>query len=114
MQSTRRTGYGTGELVLESLYEGDRGPAVAQLQAKLAELNLYTGTITGQFDSQTKQALQALQGQYGLSEEAGYFGPKTWYALTFWSQRPERSLLSFAARLNRRLQSLTADRKLQS
>ena len=88
-----------GDLEIESLYEGDHGPAVAQLQTKLAELNLYTSDITGQFDTQTKQALQAFQCQYGLTEEAGYFGIQTWYALTFWSQETKLSLPRFTATL---------------
>lgn len=73
-------------LPLETLYEGDRGPAVAQLQARLTELNIYSSEITGLFNAATKQAVQNFQAEYGLTEEAGFFGPKTWYALTFWSQ----------------------------
>ncbi len=74
------------ELPLETLYEGDRGPAVAQLQTRLTELNFYRSEITSLFDAATKQAVHAFQAEYGLAEEAGFFGPKTWYAITFWSQ----------------------------
>ncbi|MGB3788744.1 MAG: peptidoglycan-binding protein [Phormidesmis sp.] len=74
------------ELPLEPLYEGDRGPAVAQLQTRLTELNFYGSEITNLFDAATKQAVRAFQAEYGLTEEAGFFGPKTWYAITFWSK----------------------------
>lgn len=74
------------ELPLETLYEGDRGPAIAQLQTRLTELSFYKGEITSLFDAATKQAVYAFQSEYGVTEEAGFFGPKTWYALTFWSK----------------------------
>ena len=70
-------------LELEFLQEGDRGPLVAQLQSRLALFDYYAGDITGHFDSSTKAALQALQYQHQLIED-GYFGPETWYAITFW------------------------------
>lgn len=79
------------ELPLETLYEGDRGPAIAQLQTRLAELNFYTSEITSLFDAATKQAVYAFQSEYGVTEEAGFFGPKTWYALTFWSKETKLS-----------------------
>lgn len=72
----------------DPLYEGDCGPTVVQLQRHLANLNHYNGSITGQFDTDTKQALEAFQKEYELSE-VGFFGPQTWYALTFWSQETE-------------------------
>ncbi len=82
------------ELPLETLYEGDRGPAVAQLQTRLTELNFYCSEITDLFDAATKQAVHAFQAEYGLTEEAGFFGPKTWYAITFWSQETGLSSVS--------------------
>ena len=78
----------SNDLEPASLYEGDCGPAVVQLQHHLAHLNHYRGPITGQFDTDTKQALEAFQREYELSE-VGFFGPQTWYALTFWSQETE-------------------------
>ena len=71
------------ELELEFLQEGDQGPLVEQLQTRLALLDYYSGEITGCFDSTTKAALQNLQRQHRLVED-GYFGPETWYAITFW------------------------------
>ena len=85
------------ELPLEPLREGDHGPAVAQLQARLAELNAYSSQITGLFDVATKQALYDFQTEYGLVEEAGFFGPQTWYALTFWSRETELPLAALSA-----------------
>ncbi|EDX83997.1 Putative peptidoglycan binding domain protein [Synechococcus sp. PCC 7335] len=84
------------ELLLEPLHEGDRGPAVAQLQARLAELNAYSSQITGLFDVTTKRALTDFQADYGITEEAGFFGPQTWYALTFWSHETELPTSLFA------------------
>ncbi|MEM6448690.1 MAG: peptidoglycan-binding domain-containing protein [Cyanobacteria bacterium P01_D01_bin.105] len=81
-------------LELETLREGDQGSAVAQLQAKLSELNLYHGSISGLFDTETKTALETFQNQYELSEESGFFGPQTWYALAFWSHETEMPTVS--------------------
>ncbi|MBE9030640.1 peptidoglycan-binding protein [filamentous cyanobacterium LEGE 11480] len=72
-------------LDLALLREGDRGSNVAQLQARLAALDLYQGEITGYFDSATRQSLESFQRTYEL-DEYGCFGTETWYAMTFWSQ----------------------------
>ncbi|MEM8505331.1 MAG: peptidoglycan-binding protein [Cyanobacteria bacterium P01_D01_bin.1] len=90
-------------LPLETLYEGDRGPAVIQLQTRLSELNFYASEITSLFDAATKQAVYDFQAEYGVTEEAGFFGPKTWYALTFWSKETE---LPNALALNSTLRNL--------
>ena len=79
------------ELPLEPLSEGDRGMTVKQLQTRLAALSLYQGDITGDFDALTRQALETFQCQYGLSE-MGFFGPQTWYALTFWCHETTLSI----------------------
>ena len=76
-------------LPLKTLREGDTGEAVAQLQSQLAELALYNGSVSGQFDAETRQALQSFQSQYEISEEDGTLGPQTWYALSFWSKETE-------------------------
>ena len=70
-------------LELEFLQEGDQGPLVAQLQSRLALFDYYSGEITGYFDDATKAALQTLQQRHHITED-GYFGPETWYAITFW------------------------------
>lgn len=79
----------TSALPLETLREGDQGSAVAQLQTQLSEMKLYHGSVSGEFDADTKLALQTFQNQYELTEEAGFFGPQTWYALSFWSNETE-------------------------
>ena len=87
-----------GDVALETLQEGDRGPAVAQLQTQLANLSFYAGAVTGQFDAATKQALEIFQREYELTE-TGYFGPQTWYALSFWSQETEMPVPSVAPKV---------------
>ena len=79
----------TNAVPLETLREGDQGSAVAQLQTQLTEMDLYHGSISGEFDADTKTALETFQHQYELSEERGVFGPQTWYALSFWSRETE-------------------------
>lgn len=79
----------TSNLPLETLQEGDQGSTVAKLQKQLNELDLYHGHVSGQFDLQTKAALQSFQSQHGLKAEDGVFGPQTWYALTFWERETE-------------------------
>ncbi|MEO1619403.1 MAG: peptidoglycan-binding domain-containing protein [Cyanobacteria bacterium J06632_3] len=74
------------QLEPETLHEGDQGASVTQLQTQLKSLGFYQANISGKFDTPTKQALEAFQTQYGISREFGFFGPQTWYALTFWSQ----------------------------
>lgn len=88
----------TGDVALETLREGDRGPSVARLQSKLSHLNFYAGAVTGQFDEATKQALEIFQREYELTE-TGYFGPQTWYALSFWSQETEVPVPSVAPKV---------------
>ncbi|MEO1397115.1 MAG: peptidoglycan-binding domain-containing protein [Cyanobacteria bacterium J06634_5] len=73
------------ELTLEILHEGDYSFAVKQLQHRLTRLGHYHAEITGQFDTPTRIALETFQKEYRLSE-VGFFGPASWYALTFWSQ----------------------------
>lgn len=65
------------------LCEGDRGGAIAHLQAALKEICYYSHEITGEFDRHTVRAVRTLQCRYGL-EMDGQFNLETWYALTFW------------------------------
>ncbi|NJM96854.1 MAG: peptidoglycan-binding protein [Phormidesmis sp. RL_2_1] len=94
------------ELPLEPLYEGDHGAAVAQLQLQLNSLSLYQGEINGQFDLTTKQALQAFQDQHELTDEAGFLGLQTWYALTFWSQETAWPLPAISFSVRRSIEKL--------
>lgn len=76
------------------LQPGEKGPAVAVLQQRLAELG-YHGRdgkplgVDGDFGENTKFALQAFQRDHGL-EGRGVAGPRTEAAL----ERAERSLMS--------------------
>lgn len=55
---------------------GSRGLSVSKLQQDLQILRIYTGPITGNFDSQTQQAVIQFQQTYGLPTD-GVVGPKT-------------------------------------
>ncbi|NEO86606.1 MAG: hypothetical protein F6J87_20460 [Spirulina sp. SIO3F2] len=76
------------------LREGDRGGAIAHLQAALKEICYYSHEITGEFDRHTVRAVRTLQCRYGL-EMNGQFNLETWYALTFWVKEDTRTCDSF-------------------
>ncbi|MEM8642042.1 MAG: peptidoglycan-binding domain-containing protein [Cyanobacteria bacterium P01_G01_bin.54] len=76
------------------LTAGDRGGAVAHLQAALKEIRYYTHEITGEFDPRTTHAVCILQCRYGL-EITGQFDLETWYALTFWVKEDEQQRSAF-------------------
>ena len=60
---------------------GDRGPAVADVQATLVGLGLLAARPGDQvFDDATDQALRQFQQERGLSVD-GIVGPVTWQAL---------------------------------
>ena len=52
-------------------------PDVAYLQEFLRDRELYNGPISGNFLSQTKQALINFQEKENIMPSSGYFGPKT-------------------------------------
>jgi len=65
---------------------GDTGPAVADLQRRLAELWVYHGPVDGVFDHRTKAAVEVFQVWYWVSDAAdgshdGVYGPNTRAAL---------------------------------
>jgi N-acetylmuramoyl-L-alanine amidase len=62
------------------LERGDRGPAVAALQAHLSKLGYWLGAADGNFGLTTEQAVYALQKAAGLTAD-GVYGPKTAAAL---------------------------------
>ncbi|MES2845652.1 MAG: TIGR02594 family protein [Pseudomonadota bacterium] len=74
-----------------TLQEGDRGPAVADLQGQLAALRYFSGRRDGIFGPLTRAAVAAFQGDYHL-EVHGIVEPKTWDALRAASPRPERDI----------------------
>ena len=62
------------------LREGSRGPAVVTLQARLATLGYWAGSVDGSFGDLTRQAVLAVQKASGLVRD-GVVGPETWSRL---------------------------------
>ncbi|MFD4505698.1 peptidoglycan-binding protein [Streptomyces sp. NPDC058457] len=64
------------------LRPGDTGAEVTELQQRLAQLNLYTGTADGHYDSKTEDAVRTYQLARGiLTDEPGVYGTATRAAL---------------------------------
>jgi hypothetical protein len=62
------------------LAAGARGPAVVTLQARLATLGYWAGSVDGSFGDLTRQAVLAVQKACGLVRD-GVVGPETWSRL---------------------------------
>jgi hypothetical protein len=79
---------------------GSRGPAVVQLQRRLATLHYDVGPIDGGFGAQTFHAVVAFQKVNGLVRD-GIVGPRTWYALAHpVIPRPRRWLSASSLEVN--------------
>ncbi|WP_217551587.1 peptidoglycan-binding protein [Streptomyces sp. GbtcB6] len=64
------------------LRPGDTGAEVTELQQRLTQLNLYTGTADGHYDTKTEDAVRTYQLARGiLTDEAGVYGTATRAAL---------------------------------
>jgi hypothetical protein len=59
---------------------GSHGDEVRQLEQRLQDLNLYTGSIDGVFGGSVQSAVKTFQGANGLAPD-GVVGPQTWSAL---------------------------------
>ncbi len=59
---------------------GSHGDEVRQLEQRLQDLNLYTGSIDGVFGGGVQSAVRTFQGANGLTLD-GVVGPETWSAL---------------------------------
>jgi len=59
---------------------GARGPEVAQIQQRLAQLQFYNGPADGIFGGGTDAAIRAFQQSQNLTVD-GHVGPETWGAL---------------------------------
>src|ERR1039457_5104842 len=59
---------------------GSHGDEVRQLEQRLQDLNLYTGSIDGVFGGGVQSAVKTFQGANGLAPD-GVVGPQTWSAL---------------------------------
>ncbi|MFE9533974.1 peptidoglycan-binding protein [Streptomyces sp. NPDC006691] len=72
-----------------TLRRGDKGPAVLELQQRLAQLGLYAGSIDGGFGSRTERAVRDFQAYLGVDgDPAGVYGPATRRALESVTQHP--------------------------
>jgi putative chitinase len=67
------------------LHRGSSGDAVEDLQRKLQQVELYHGTIDGEYGPATEQAVRLLQGTLHLTVD-GIFGPATSAAFAKFSQ----------------------------
>ena len=63
-----------------TLKSGAKGPAVTELQKKLAAAGFSAGSADGEFGPKTQAAVKAFQQANGL-EADGVVGPKTWAKL---------------------------------
>ncbi|MFE5395417.1 peptidoglycan-binding protein [Streptomyces sp. NPDC056568] len=60
------------------LHRGDRGPEVAELQQRLAQLYLYTGDIDGTYNHRVEDSVRTYQWARGIrSDELGVYGQDT-------------------------------------
>ncbi|MEU4174122.1 peptidoglycan-binding protein [Streptomyces sp. NPDC026589] len=65
-----------------SLRPGDRGPEVAELQVRLAEVWLYSGQHDGNYNDQVRNAVAVYQSYKAIQgDPAGVYGPNTRRAL---------------------------------
>jgi len=70
------------ELAPSSLRRGDRGPQVAVLQNRLAEVWLYHGDADGNFSERVENAVRVYQSYKAIQgDPAGVYGPETRRAL---------------------------------
>lgn len=61
-----------------TLREGDSGPAVAELQRRLAQVQMYGRKAHGVYDAEVRYAVYRYQSGYGVKgDPEGVYGPKT-------------------------------------
>ena len=73
----------------QTLRRGDSGPGVLELQERLAQLGLYTGSADGGFGSRTERAVRDFQSYLGITDDpAGVYGPRTRQALESMTDQP--------------------------
>ncbi|AZM53013.1 peptidoglycan-binding protein [Streptomyces sp. WAC 01529] len=72
-----------------TLSEGDKGPEVAELQGRLAQLHLYTGEADGTYTREVTHAVLRYQWGRGLtSDPPGAYGPRTRRSLESETEEP--------------------------
>lgn len=69
------------------LAPGATGDQVRELQARLAQINWYEGTITPTYDEKTKDAVAGFQGKRAITA-TGVVDKTTWSALTEMTRQP--------------------------
>lgn len=63
-----------------TVYEGDRGSEVREVQVRLGQLGLYAGAADGVFGPELRRSVERFQARQGL-EPDGIVGPATYRAL---------------------------------
>lgn len=66
---------------------GDSGEEIRELQHRLLQLNWYEGSVTGEFDDQTRLSVEGFQGKRGLPI-LGYVDQSTWDSLRQMTREP--------------------------
>jgi peptidoglycan hydrolase-like protein with peptidoglycan-binding domain len=84
---------GTGECLMTvlSLRHGESGESVSCLQSALAEAGYFTGTVSGEFDQATYEAVRKVQEERNLYVD-GVVGRETAISLEIWPE--EESLVT--------------------
>ena len=75
-----------------NLQLGSTGADVSQLEQRLKDLNLYTGSVDGMFGGGVEAAVKSFQTANGLGHD-GVVGPQTWAALFPGAAPPATPLL---------------------
>ncbi|MBT2366312.1 peptidoglycan-binding protein [Streptomyces sp. ISL-10] len=78
-----------GRSSTRTLREGDSGPAVTELQLRLAEIRLYEGPADGNYDETVEDAVARFQSARGIKgDPLGVYGSKTRKALESETSEP--------------------------
>jgi N-acetylmuramoyl-L-alanine amidase len=80
-QELVEAGFRRGDRTLYLRFPPLRGDDVQELQARLNALGFDAGREDGIFGHETDRAVRAFQREYGLLEEDGIFGPRSFAAL---------------------------------
>ncbi|MFG2312897.1 peptidoglycan-binding protein [Streptomyces sp. NPDC048566] len=72
-----------------TLQRGDRGPEVTELQLRMAQLRMYTGSINGRFDRRLEDSVRWYQWARGITADpSGVYGAATRTSLEAETYRP--------------------------
>ena len=90
---------GTWGRLIVTLNPGDRGPGVKALQLGLNEKRAAGISVTGVFDTPTRNAVLAFQRHIGLTPD-GVAGPQTWRLLVWHFELPRFAFASLCSYSN--------------